>query len=260
MKMKNKKQTDRNAKKQHVEQLKANKQRKRDTPNLTRTEGGRCEQKSFLIFTEGKNTEPSYFKQFKLPTAEIEVVGIGRNTHSLIKHILPIIKEKNDARERQKMAIFDEVWCVLDVDPNPNNPQQSTNFRNAIELATQNNIKIAYSNQAFEYWFILHFEDHQGGAMNRNDYHNKINNYLKNDKIYYDKNNKLVTDDFFNKMLEIIDKNKEGKPITRQDKAIERAKKILALHKSNGTTPVNAESSTTVFELVEALQKKDTNR
>ncbi|MGN6417310.1 MAG: RloB domain-containing protein [Pseudobacter sp.] len=36
-----------------------------------------------------------------------------------------------------------------------------------------NNIQIAYSNQAFEYWLILHFEDHQGGKIDRNDYHKK---------------------------------------------------------------------------------------
>lgn len=56
-------------------------------------------------------------------------------------------------------------------------------------------------------------------------------------------------------MLEIIGKTNDGKQITRQDKAIQRAKRILEFHQSNGTPPAQAESSTTVFELVEALKK-----
>jgi hypothetical protein len=59
----------------------------------------------------------------------------------------------------------------------------------------------------------------------------------------------------FDKMLEIIGKTNDGKQITRQDKAIQRAKRILEFHQSNGTPPAQAESSTTVFELVEALKK-----
>lgn len=70
MKMKNKKQADQDNKKQHLEKLKAAKQRKRGEPNLSRTEGGKSVRKSFLIFTEGENTERSYFEHFKLPTID----------------------------------------------------------------------------------------------------------------------------------------------------------------------------------------------
>ncbi|WP_394333999.1 RloB domain-containing protein [Chryseolinea serpens] len=45
-------------------------------------------------------------------------------------------------------------------------------------VAAANGFGIAYSNQAFEYWLILHFEDHQGGAMARADYGNKLNRYI----------------------------------------------------------------------------------
>jgi RloB-like protein len=256
MKMKNKKQKDVDAKKKHLEELNVNKNRKRGVPDLTRTEATIPERKSFLIFSEGKNTEKSYFEQFKLPTVEVEVIGAGKVTYSLVEYAIPIAQQKNAEREKTGKTKFDEVWCVFDADPVLDAPKQLTNFKNAIDLANANGIKVAYSNQAFEYWFILHFEDHQGGTMHRDDYHDKINSYLKPLGCYYDgKNSKKVGADFFNQMLVIVDKTYDGKPITRQDKAIQRAKRILQYHNDNGTSPAKAESSTTVFELVERLKK-----
>lgn len=256
MKMKNKKQKDIDSKKRHSQQLKTIKLRKRGNVDLNRTEGTLPEKKSFLIFSEGKNTEKSYFEQFKLPTVEVEVIGAGRNTYSLIEYAIPIIKQKNSIRLKNGKSKFDEVWCVFDADPKLDNPQQLTNFKNAIDLANSNNIKVAYSNQAFEYWFILHFEDHQGGAMHRDDYNDKINSHLKPLGCSYDgKNSKLVSEEFFTQMLVIVEESRDGVKITRQDKAIQRAKKILLYHQQNGTSPAKAESSTTVFELVEKLNQ-----
>ena len=40
----------------------------------------------------------------------------------------------------------------------------ANDFNNAITIAESNNLGVAYSNQAFEYWIILHFDDHQGGG------------------------------------------------------------------------------------------------
>jgi hypothetical protein len=163
---------------------------------------------------------------------------------------------ENEKRIRDNKEPFDFAWCVFDADPKPDNPQQLTNFINAIHLAKQNDMKVAYSNQAFEYWLILHFEDHQGGGMPRTDYHDKINGYLKPLGCYYDgKGSKIIDSSFFDWMLSIVRTTKESKKILRQDDAISRAKRVLKFHTENGTSPEKAESSTTVFELVEALVK-----
>jgi coproporphyrinogen III oxidase len=243
MKMKDKRQKDAEAQ-----------NKKRSTQNLRREKASKSTRKSFLIICEGKNTEPSYFKQFKLPTAEVETIGTGRNTYSLVEHAIIVAEKLNKKRLEAGGSIFDEIWCVFDVDPKPDNPNQVPNFTNALALAESKNIQVAYSNQAFEYWFILHFEDHQGGPMHRDGYHGKINSYLANSGCEYDgKGSKEVSTAFFDKMLEIIERRGESE-ITRQDKAIERAKRNLDFHK--GTLPVNAESSTTVFRLVEKLTFK----
>ena len=108
-----------------------------------------------LIVCEGKNTEPSYFKQFRISSAIVKSIGEGYNTISLVKRAKQLAKRKK----------YDQIWCVFDADPKLDNTKQAQNFNNAIKLAEKHKFGIAYSNQAFEYWLILHLDDHQGGAM-----------------------------------------------------------------------------------------------
>lgn len=89
-----------------------------------------------LIVAEGENTEPSYFKQFRIPGVNIFPYGTGRNTLSLVDEVEPI-KQKME----KKHGKFDEVWCVFDKDSC--SPQ---NFDNAIKSAESKGYKVAYSN------------------------------------------------------------------------------------------------------------------
>ena len=128
-------------------------------------------------------------------TATIRSVGTGTNNLSLVE----------EAKKLSKKAHYDQVWCVFDADPKPDNPKQARNFNAAILLAKNNGFGVAYSNQAFEYWLILHFEDHQGGSMHRNDYNQKIKNALSSFNVSYDgTGNKIINKDFFD-LLEGID-------------------------------------------------------
>ncbi len=167
MKMKNKK-AEQEKKRQADKARRAAAKRKRAAgTKLERADPKKQKKESFLIVCEGKNTEPSYFEQFKLSTAVITVVGEGYNTLSLVK-------EAKRLSEKKKGEKYDQVWCVFDKDDFPAN-----NFNQAIALSEKLGFKVAYSNQAFEYWLILHFEAHQGGAMHRDSYCAKLNSYLK---------------------------------------------------------------------------------
>ena len=107
---------------------------------------------------------------------------------------------------------------------------------------------MAYSNQSFEYWLILHFDDHQGGGMHRNDYSDKINQLLASFNVSFDGNgNKKVTEELFELLEGVDDKTKRK----RIDLAISRAKRNLKQFDPH--TPAKSESSTTVFKLVELL-------
>jgi len=202
-------------------------------PKIARRKGSLDTRPNILIVCEGQNTEPGYFKMFRLASAKVEVVGTGYNTLSLVKRAI-VLKNKHN---------YTQVWCVFDKD-------EHHNFNNAINKAKANGIKVAYSNQAFEYWFILHFDDHQGGQMHRSLYHKKINTILAPFKLTYaGKRGKIVSNDFYDLMMS-ADRKYHKK---RVHLAIERAKRNY--NKLDHTNPATEESSTTVFMLVEELLK-----
>ena len=235
--MKNKKKEQIAAKEKHRKSLK---RKNRSEPILERSEPVKIERPTILIICEGKNTEPSYFRKFRLTSATVKAVGEGFNTVSLVERAKQLSEEK----------IYDQVWCAFDADPKPDNPNQAENFNQAILLAEKYGFGVAYSNQAFEYWIILHLNDHQGGGIDRKDYNEVINKLLKPYGLAYDgSGNKLITEELF-ELLDGYDK-KTGKE--RKIIAIERAKKILDKHENSN--PAKAESSTTVFRLVEEIIK-----
>lgn len=232
MRMKDKKAEQAADKERHKEQLKA---KRRTETSLERLAPVLIEKPTILIVCEGKNTEPSYFNQFRLSSATIKPVGEGFNTISLVNRAIQIANQGN----------YEQVWCVFDKDDFSN-----ADFNNAITVAEANGFGIAYSNQAFEYWILLHFNDHQGGGMHRDEYNDKINISLKEFNISYDgKKSKVITDDIF-ELLDGID-DKTGKE--RKRLAIERAEKSYDRFDHNN--PAIEESTTTVFRLVNELLK-----
>lgn len=230
--MKNKIEEQIAAKKRHKEQLK---KKRKTEPDFERAEPVLFEKPTILIVCEGLNTEPSYFNQFRLSSATVKPVGEGYNTVSLVNRAIQLASEKK----------YEQVWCVFDKDDFSDN-----DFNNAIVMAKANNFGLAYSNQAFEYWLILHFNDHQGGGMHRDDYNDKINQLIKPFKVEYDgKKSKIIDEDFF-ELLDGFDEKTEEK---RVDLAIKRAERNYKQY--NHLNPAKEESTTTVFKLVKELLK-----
>lgn len=230
--MKNKKAEQFADRQRHKEQLIA---QRRSEPNLERPAGELVKKPSILIVCEGENTEPTYFNQFRLSSATVKSVGEGYNTTSLVER----------AKQLSNQNKYDQVWCVFDKDDCSEN-----DFNNAIHMAQAQNFGIAYSNQAFEYWLILHFDDHQGTGMHRNDYNDKVNKLLQTFKVTYDGNgSKKIEEDFFELLNEIDDKTNKK----RVDLAIERAERNY--NHFDHLNPAKEESSTTVFKLVGELLK-----
>jgi hypothetical protein len=192
--------------------------------SLQRRAGGRGRPKdTFLIVCEGEETEPNYFKAFRLSSARVWVHGLGFNTDSLVEEV---IKEKKKAANSGMK--FDQIWCVLDKDSFP-----SQNLNRALQLAKNNNIRVAYSNQSFELWYLLHF-DYLDAALSRTRYIEKLTAYLGK---RYQKNS--------NEMYKII--------LGKQAAAIRNAEKLLSnYHPPN---PDQNDPSTTVHKLVIELNK-----
>lgn len=117
----------------------------------------------FLIVCEGEKTEPNYFKGLKkdlpigsLVVTDMTIEGAGKNTESLVDFTAKYIKRSN--------RNFDRVWAVFDRDSFTENQ-----FNNAIIKAEASAINCAWSNEAFELWFLLHFQ-YVNNAMPREDY------------------------------------------------------------------------------------------
>jgi hypothetical protein len=232
MKMKDKKAEQSATKLKHLKQLKA---QRRKEPSLERPVAALTEKPSILIVCEGENTEPSYFNQFRINSAKVKSVGEGYNTVSLVNRAIVLAQQGN----------YDQVWCVFDKDDFNDN-----DYNAAIQIAEVNNFGVAYSNQSFEYWFLLHFNDHQGGGMHRNSYNVKINELLKPFNVIYDGNGtKLIEEDFF-ELLEGIDSKTSRK---RVELAIMRAERNY--DDFDHKNPAKEESTTTVFKLVRELLK-----
>ena len=180
----------------------------------------------FLIVCEGEKTEPNYFRSFPVDTKviKLDIKGEGKNTKSLVEKAMEL---KSNAEYDEK----DRFGCVFDRDKNPKNPNDSQNFNSAITLARNNGIDVAYSNDAFELWYLLHFHFYNTG-ISRQDYQNMLTKLLGHE---YKKNSETIYE-------ELKDK---------QQDAIKHAKRLLQEYEP--PNPETDNPSTTVHLLVEEL-------
>ena len=194
--------------------------------NLSRRQGVREIKQSFLIVCEGEKTEPDYFKAFRMTAATIKAVGQAMNTMTLVNKAISI-READQKRKR----VYDQCWVVFDKDDFP-----AKDFNQAIQLAEKNGFRVAYSNQAFEYWFLLHYNLYTG-AIHRNQYKDMLTRITG---MPYSK-----SEGYGAVMYNLL--------LSRQQQAISNADTVLA-EISHGN-PAEEESSTTVQRLVLELNK-----
>jgi len=171
---------------------------------------------TFLIVCEGEKTEPNYFRSFGVLTAKIE--GVGENPSKLA------IK----AKELQEENEYDQIWCVFDRDS-----WTPEDFNNAIRNAKNQGFNLAYSNEAFELWYVLHFEFLNTGIPRR-EYCQKLNSLLNRK---YEKNSETIYKDLFK----------------YQEIAIRNAENLLKQYDPH--KPAKDNPSTTVHLLVQELNK-----
>lgn len=116
-----------------------------------------------LIVCEGVRTEPDYFRAFnKIQRGsivyEVTTGGGGINTMNVV----------DEAIKQRAIAEYDSVWAVFDKDD-----FTPDKFNGAIVKARDKGINCAWSNQAFELWYLLHFHN-RVTAMHRDDYKKAI--------------------------------------------------------------------------------------
>ena len=135
---------------------------RRNRHGLQRRQNRRNLRKTFLIVCEGSKTEPNYFEGFRVPREIYDVKGMGDNTIRLVREAIKLKEQGN----------YDQVWVVMDKDDFP-----VDHFNGAIEMARAKNICVAYSNEAFELWYLLHFDYHDT-AVSRRTYRERLSRCL----------------------------------------------------------------------------------
>lgn len=213
---------------------------------------------TFIIFTEDKTSERLYFESFQTSNLKINVV---ENQKSKMENVFRAIKYCE-----QKKA-FDKgihVWCVFDRDFNGNPgilDKAEISFDESTHTAKRNNIKVAWSNDSFELWILLHYEDvDPKEPLLRSKYYERLTEILKADtKInsdfcvaigngtfnYYDDIKSL--NPFKNHILPIL-KNE-----TRRTAAIKRAERLENHHTTHTDKPHEMCPCTMVHHLVKEL-------
>ena len=112
----------------------------------TRERGRLALRKTILIYCEGE-TERIYFEQMKIlkrsKMVSVKIKNVKRSAIKLARH----------AYRDSSYQPFDEVWIVFDKDDLTEKQLEEVNT-----FCVQHNIHIAYTNEAFELWLLLHFE------------------------------------------------------------------------------------------------------
>lgn len=193
----------------------------------------------FVIYCEGERTEVNYFNAFRLSSLRvIQVTGEGFNTDSLVRRFAARIAKEREAHPE------DQHWAVFDRD---SFGAEQVNL--SFQRAAQSGIRVAFSNEAFELWYWLHF-DFLNAPVSRSDYQAKLTRrlgrpYRKNDPGLYPLLNEVDPDD------------RNDPPRPRPALAILRAQKLRAAQEEQGLTPEQANPYTTVDLLVAELRRYD---
>lgn len=188
-----------------------------------------------LIVSEGTKTEVAYFMSIKesiqerykdnLIVEKIDIFpeGIGRGTMEVVQSAL---KSRN-------RHTYSDVWVVIDKDEFPD-------FDEAILRAEKEGLSVAWSNQSFELWYLLHFQNVSTAMINTTLVERLSTHQQRlrksNDK--YLKSSPLLYEDIKGDM----------------PKAIDRSEQLLNSHRDDGViSPSKMNPATTVHHLLAKL-------
>lgn len=202
----------------------------------------------FLIVCEDEATEPAYFQQFKRvfdelrpETIYLETVGTGLSPKGVVEQA---IKERNKLKKEANKEI-DFVWAVFDKDDADENATKIQNFEEAFTIANTEKVHLAYSNEVFEVWLLLHLEKVEASSpIPRQEIYARLESAIqkqgsKYTSFVYEHGNKNI--------IEIIAE------IGNEAHAIEKAEKLLEAQE--GKKPIEANPSTKVHLLVKELRE-----
>lgn len=207
----------------------------------------RSQKETIFIICEGESTEPNYFQSIVNDICDNTKVSVTIEHKKCSK-----CKLVNHATEVAQERDYDQVWCVFDYDEDTNNTNNKPDFDNAIYKANKKrNVHVVYSNDAFELWFCLHFDNFSLREQHRT----KLNTFLKEtlskelEQNSYSRAGKKK--EYSKKMYSWL----EQSPDACMERAIRRAREQHEIFEKDKTTYHLRNPCTTVYLLVEELRK-----
>jgi hypothetical protein len=189
--------------------------------------------RAFLILCEGQ-TEADYFLAFSNERVAVTAHDLGCAGKSLV----------DCALQYRDDGSFDEVWCVYDLDYNVSEGgDQYHRFQESLDYAAANDVLVAYSIDAFELWFRLHYEVVTGTIHRKQLYADLSQRWDMN---YVAKGKRRA-------FTKTIKQRLDDDPLADVQLAIERAK---GLYEEREGLPLREQNPiTTVYRLVASLLK-----
>ena len=219
----------------------------------TRRGQGTKRVQKFILYVEGRNTEPSYFDLLRRSNCKVIPVTVaGHGIGSCLSFVEEADKRFRalPSREREK---YSQRWLVYDCDGHPD-------FADSIRLARSCGFRVAFSNMCIEYWFALHFHDHDGSPVPlKGDSHSQaqidminraVELYNKKAEMKvapYDSTGKVVTEDLFDLLMAV-------NPVTKRQRILDAYARAKAIHQTKCCKGSEwCESVTTMYELMREL-------
>lgn len=203
----------------------------RGTRPLKRRAPTRKPKRKFIIYSEGKNTEPDYFRAVRgellgalVDIEVIDAAGVPMTIAEKAKAHAATIARRG--ARRSSFEEEDEVWAVFDRD-------EHRLVANAIELCRVSKVGVAFSDPCFEIWLILHH-----GNFDRPDDRHQVQAELGKIFSDYDAKGRKTTN--CKKLMPFV------------DAAEQRAEQQLARRREEGDPP--ARPFTTVFKLTRRMR------
>lgn len=125
---------------------------------------------TFIIFCEDELCEPFYFRAFEKENKNIKVNTVENqragklNLNATIKYCADRgMMDTVDHSYVLKQDVTENIWCVYDRDLENEDltlieEVHDIDFTTAVRAAENSRLKVAWSNDAFELWILLHFE------------------------------------------------------------------------------------------------------
>ena len=134
---------------------------RRSVPDLKRRKARLESRRRFILFLEGRKTEPAYFDALKRAcrSALIEIephpgVGVPYTiAEKAVERARELGLAPRSRRRKDSFEVRDEVWAVFDRDEHPR-------FNEAVELCRSHGVGVGRSDPCFELWLILHERDY----------------------------------------------------------------------------------------------------